>query len=130
LADALIDSDVLIDVLRASADAADWLAAHAEDHVLITSAINVFEIARGLNSERAVEAGLALLQEFAVLPLDLAAALEAASIDRELRRLGSPIDTGDLLIAGIARANSLVVITRNVRHIGRIGGLQVREPGA
>ena len=128
LADALIDSDVLIDVLKASGRMAAWLADYAEGHALITSAVNVFEIARGLNSERALEAGMALLLEFTILPLDSPAALEAASIDVELRRSGTPLDAGDLLIAGVARANDLAIVTRNVRHFRRAPGLEVVEP--
>lgn len=128
MADALIDSDVLIDVLKASGHMAAWLAEYAEGHALITSAVNVFEIGRGLNSERALEAGMALLQEFTILPLDSPAALEAASIDVELRRSGTPLDAGDLLIAGIARASNLGIITRNVRHFSRIPRLEVVVP--
>lgn len=128
MADALIDSDVLIDVLKASGHMAAWLAEYAEGHALITSAVNVFEIGRGLNSERALEAGMALLQEFTILPLDSPAALEAASIDVELRRSGTPLDAGDLLIAGIARFYNLALITRNVRHFRRIPGLALLDP--
>ncbi len=128
LADALIDSDVLIDVLKTSGRTAAWLAEYAKGHALVTSAVNVFEVARGLNSERALDAGMRLLQEFSILPLDSSAALEAGSIDLELRRSGTPLDAGDLLIAGIARANNLAVITRNVRHFERVGGLAVLDP--
>jgi predicted nucleic acid-binding protein len=130
LADALIDSDVLIDVLKTSGNAAAWLAEYARGHTLFTSAVNVVEIARGLNSERAIEAGMALLQEFTILPLDLPAELEAASIDVELRRSGTPPDAGDLLIAGVARSTNLAVVTRTVRHLGRVPGLEVLVPSA
>jgi len=128
LADALIDSDVLIDVLKMSGDTAAWLAEYGREHALFTSAVNVFEVARGFNSDRALEAGMSLLKEFLVLPLDSQAALEAASIDVELRRSGTPLDAGDLLIAGIARFNNLALITRNVRHFARIEGLEVAAP--
>lgn len=128
MADALIDSDVLIDVLKKSGNTAAWLAEYARGHTLFTSAVNVFEVARGMNSDRALEAGMALLREFSILPLDSPAALAAASIDAELRRSGTPLDAGDLLIAGVARANNIAVITRNVRHFGRVLGLEVVVP--
>lgn len=128
MADALIDSDVLIDVLKGRQSAAAWIAEYSRDNLLITSSVNVFELARGWDSDRATEAGMALLREFIILPLDTRAALEAAVIDTELRQRGTPLDAGDLLIAGMARANGLAVITRNVRHFGRIEGLEVVTP--
>lgn len=128
MADALIDSDVLIDVLKGRQSAAAWIAEYSRDNLLITSSVNVFELARGWDSDRATEAGMALLREFIILPLDTRAALEAAVIDTELRQRGTPLDAGDLLIAGMARANGLAVVTRNVRHFGRIEGLEVVTP--
>jgi len=128
VAGALIDSDVLIDVLKGRQSAAAWIAEYSRDNLLITSSVNVFELARGWDSDRATEAGMALLREFIILPLDTRAALEAAVIDTELRQRGTPLDAGDLLIAGMARANGLAVITRNVRHFGRIEGLEVVTP--
>lgn len=128
MAGALIDSDVLIDVLKGRQSAAAWIAEYSRDNLLITSSVNVFELARGWDSDRATEAGMALLREFIILPLDTRAALEAAMIDTELQQRGTPLDAGDLLIAGMARANGLAIITRNVRHFGRIEGLEVVTP--
>jgi tRNA(fMet)-specific endonuclease VapC len=71
---------------------------------------------------------MALLREFIILPLDTRAALEAAVIDTELRQRGTPLDAGDLLIAGIARASNLGIITRNVRYFSRIPRLEVVVP--
>jgi predicted nucleic acid-binding protein len=128
VADALIDSDVLIDVLKGRQSAAAWIAEYSRDNLLITSSVNVFELARGWDSDRATEAGMALLREFIILPLDTRAALEAAVIDTELRQRGTPLDAGDLLIAGIARASNLGIITRNVRYFSRIPRLEVVVP--
>mgnify|MGYP003547404744 FL=1 len=128
MAGALIDSDVLIDVLKGRQSAAAWIAEYSRDNLLITSSVNVFELARGWDSDRATEAGMALLREFIILPLDTRAALEAAMIDTELQQRGTPLDAGDLLIAGMARAHGLAIITRNVRHFGRIEGLEVVTP--
>jgi len=58
-------------------------------------------------------------------------ALEGSISDEEaeeLRRSGTPLDAGDLLIAGVARANNLAIITRNVRHFSRIDGLALLDP--
>ena len=50
-----------------------------------------------------------------ILSLDRAAAEAAASIRAQARRVGRTLDLGDALIAGIAKANNLAVVTRNVR---------------
>ena len=50
-----------------------------------------------------------------ILPLDRPAAESAALLRAEARRSGRTLDLGDALIAGIAKANDLSVVTRNVR---------------
>ncbi len=39
----------------------------------------------------------------------------------------NPLDDIDLLIAGIALANHLVLVTRNTRHFERINGLELAD---
>jgi tRNA(fMet)-specific endonuclease VapC len=129
LADALIDSDVLIDALKSRASG-EQLLKLSQTRELITSTVNVFEICRGLRTPEAAAAGRHLLSRFRILPFDEVAALRAAGIDLSLRRAGPRIEMGDVCIAGIALANSLAIITRNVRHFSRIEGLEILEPSA
>lgn len=128
MAGVLIDSDVLIDALRPRSASAEWLESYATNHELITSAINIFEVTRGLLTPAARESGMGFLDRFRVLHLTGDAALRAASIDRTLRAMGTPLDVGDLLVAGIALANSVAIMTRNVRHFSRIDGLEILDP--
>ena len=51
----------------------------------------------------------------------------AAEIRAEMERRGTPIGPYDLLIAGQALARDLVVVTRNTREFGRVGGLKVED---
>jgi tRNA(fMet)-specific endonuclease VapC len=44
-----------------------------------------------------------------------------------LREKGQPIDDIDLLIAGTAMANGLVVVTHNRKHFDRIMGLEIED---
>lgn len=53
---------------------------------------------------------------------DPPAAEKAARIRAQLEAQGSPIDT---LIAGIALAHGLCLVTRNTREFGRVPGLQL-----
>jgi predicted nucleic acid-binding protein len=126
LADALIDSDVLIDALKGRASGAQ-LVRLSQTRELITSTVNVFEVCRGLTTPEAATAGRHLFSRFRILPFDEVAALRAAGIDLSLRRAGARIEMGDVCIAGIALANSLAIITRNVRHFSRVPGLELIE---
>ena len=49
-----------------------------------------------------------------ILPLDAPAAEWAAQFRAQARRSGRVLDMGDALIAGIAKANVLVLATRNI----------------
>jgi tRNA(fMet)-specific endonuclease VapC len=69
----------------------------------------------------------AFLKPFEVLPFDQAAADEYARLRFELERVGRPIGERDLLIASIAVARRLVVVTHNVSEFGRLAGLIVED---
>lgn len=127
LADALVDSDILIDALR-HRSVGERLVKWSETRELITSTMNVFEVCRGLTTPEAWTAGRSLFSRFRILPFDEVAALRASAIDLELRRAGTRVDMGDVCIAGVALANSLAIVTRNVRHFSRIDGLEILEP--
>ena len=61
------------------------------------------------------------------LPLDYAAAQAAGKLRHALESVGTPIGTVDQLIAGIALANKLTVVTHNTREFSRVLGLQVED---
>ncbi|MBD2202712.1 type II toxin-antitoxin system VapC family toxin [Calothrix sp. FACHB-1219] len=65
--------------------------------------------------------------EFAVLPLDLQAAKIAGDIRARLNTLGTPIGGNDLLIAAIALANDLILVTHNTREFSRIDSLKYED---
>ena len=60
-----------------------------------------------------------------VLPLTEQSATISAEIYAELRKEGKPPDDIDLLIAGIAVANKLVLVTHNQGHFKRIKRLKI-----
>nr|VFJ75789.1 MAG: tRNA(fMet)-specific endonuclease VapC [Candidatus Kentron sp. FW] len=51
----------------------------------------------------------------------------SARIYAELRKAGKPLEDIDLLIAGVAVANNLVLITHNQSHFERIPGLEIED---
>ncbi len=125
MAGALVDSDVLVDVLRGAPGAEDKLANIANSLGLATSTVTVFELLRGARDATEVRKVFGVIEAFEVFPLDTPAAADAAEIWKVLKGAGTPIDTGDLLIAGIAIATGLRLVTRNVRDFGRVPGLDL-----
>jgi len=68
-----------------------------------------------------------LFAEFADLPLDRQAVKIAGNIRARLDALGTPIGANDLLIAAIALANDLILVTHNTREFSRIDGLKYED---
>lgn len=66
-------------------------------------------------------------QRFRVHAFDEASADAAARARAQLERLGTPIGNTDTLIAGIALAHQLTLVTRNTREFGRVDGLHVEN---
>lgn len=121
----LADSDVLIDLLnnRGSAKLDDEIAVQQ----VLTTTVTRFEILAGALTNWGTSQALALFDRVPQLSLDAAAADRAADVNRQLRLQGIRLATADTLIAGIALANDLPLLTRNRRHFDRIPGLVVEE---
>jgi tRNA(fMet)-specific endonuclease VapC len=62
-----------------------------------------------------------------VLPLTQGVADIAAEIYADMRKTGQPMDDIDLLIAGTAIANGLILVTHNRKHFERIVQLEVEN---
>jgi tRNA(fMet)-specific endonuclease VapC len=67
------------------------------------------------------------LKQFVSLPFDDAAHQHAAQIRADLAHAGTPIGPYDLLIASIALANGLILVTHNTGEFGRVAGLQIED---
>ena len=64
---------------------------------------------------------------FQSLPFDDSAAQQYGQIRATLERNGTPIGANDMLIAAIALAHDLTVVTRNVGEFSRVTGLRVED---
>jgi len=91
---------------------------------------NVYEILSGLRhieATRQIEQFLEFRLFNEVLPITLELASIAATHYAYLRRLGTPLDDMDLLIAGIAIENDMTLVTHNMKHFSRIPGLKLQD---
>lgn len=122
----LLDTDVLVDVLRNRGGARARMAAASPDDLRVSS-VAVAELACGARLAREpARADLAwrtLLEPIEVVPFDAAAAERHAELRLALR--SSPIGERDLMVAATAVAHGLVIVTRNLREFGRVPGLQL-----
>ncbi|NBJ90870.1 type II toxin-antitoxin system tRNA(fMet)-specific endonuclease VapC [Acutalibacter sp. 1XD8-36] len=95
------------------------------------SAITLAELEYGMkHSSDSVKNARALLRflfPLTILPFDSAAASEYGAIRAWLQELGTPIGPMDMLIAGHARAENMVLVTNNVREFKRVPGLKIEN---
>ena len=94
------------------------------------SIITYYEILSGLkhrDAHRKLDTFLAFTAKNTVLPLTQNAVTHAAEQYAALCKRGTPLDDIDLLIAGIALVNDLVMVTHNTEHFDRIEELEVEN---
>ena len=127
----LVDSDWLIDAFVGIPTAVNLLA-RLRGEGLAVSIISYGELFEGALGAPDPAPELARFRRFlgrlAVLPLDEPTMERFARIRAELRRRGQLIPDLDLLIAATAMHHDLTLLTRNVRHFGRIPELKLYEP--
>jgi len=68
----------------------------------------------------------ALLNQFSIWRYEQDEAMEFARLRVELRQLGKPIPIVDVMIAAIARANKLVLVTAD-QHFSVVRGIKVEN---
>lgn len=94
------------------------------------SLITYYEILSGLkhrDAKKQLNKFLAFSKLNRILALSEESVTISAKIYAELRKKGTPVDDIDLLIAGVARANNLVLITHNQKHFSKIEILELED---
>jgi len=127
----LIDTDILSLFFRNHSKVADRFASYLVQHKKINfSIITYYEIVSGLKHRDAYKK-MSQFLEFAsknsVFPLTEKSVTVSGEIYAELRKEGNPLDDIDLLIAGTAIVNNMVLITRNKHNFERIRKLEVEN---
>lgn len=128
----LLDTDALSEPVRRrpSSEFLRGLEAHANE--IAISSISVGEIVFGALRIPNGERYLTYLQDVVlprlpVLPVDVAVASRYGAIRSDLARVGRTVADLDLLIAATALTHGLAVVTRNVRHFGRIPKIELAD---
>jgi len=120
----VLDSDILIDYLRSKGPGHALLTALRERLMFRITAVTAFELALGASYARDPRPVDALLAA-PCLALNRASGIHAGKILRALRAVGDAIDVRDAMQAAICVEQSAPLVTRNLRHFGRVEDLTV-----
>lgn len=127
----LLDTNTCIRYLNGRSQAVfQRLDALPETDICVCSVVK-FELRYGALRSDFVEKTLAgqetFLSRFVSLPFDDRAQAHAAQIRADLAPKGKLIGPYDLLIAAIALANDLILVTHNTGEFGRVTGLKLED---
>ncbi|MCI0642827.1 MAG: type II toxin-antitoxin system VapC family toxin [Gemmataceae bacterium] len=108
------------------------LRLHAASDIVLCSVVVaelLFGVERSGPAQRAANLSLVtgLRQQYVSLPFDDAAAEESGRVRADLAAKGTPIGPNDLMIAAIALANNLTLVTHNTREFSRVPGLILED---
>jgi len=98
---------------------------------LCISTVTLMELFHGAEKSAFPERNLAVIEGLAarleVLNYDSKAAAHTGQLRAELEKQGRPIGAYDLMIAGHARSQGLIVVTNNTSKFARVAGLRVED---
>ena len=101
------------------------------DKGICISAITLAELEHGVEKSsfpaRNQVALLKFLSILSVLPFDAGAAVEYGRICAELQKKGTPSGTMDMMIAGHAKSENIIIVTNNTREFERVSGLIIEN---
>lgn len=126
----LLDTNTLIYAFKNEGNVGQRLLQHSRFDIAIPILV-VYELEVGILKSQAPQRRqqqLAQLLEWVkVFPMGLEEVRRAASIRAVLEQRGEQIGPIDVLIAGIALAQSAILVTRNAREFARVPGLRVED---
>ena len=128
----IVDTSFVIDLMNGTPEAVEkakqlW----KEKENLFVTTVTIFELWSGVTQSQKPEQEkrkiLGVLGSQLILELDEESAEEGGRIDGLLVREGLRIEPEDCMIAGIAKHHQETILTRNIKHFGRIKGLSVES---
>ena len=125
----ILDTDILSEFLRGNTKVLAKVDEHLKEFGFISlSIITYYEILNGLyykDAKKQMERFEEFVELNKVVPLTIRTVKLSANIQAELRKKGNEIGHTDTLIAGVAMAGDLQLITNNTDHFKRIKGLDL-----
>lgn len=127
----LLDTNVCIAVLRDRQSLATLrLAAHFKSDIVLCSIVKA-ELFYGIYKSGRLQRDwphlYSFFSQFASLPFDDAAAEIAGRLRAHLSSAGTSIGPNDLLIAAVALANNLTLVTHNTYEFSCVPGLTLED---
>ncbi|WP_114752516.1 type II toxin-antitoxin system VapC family toxin [Pleomorphovibrio marinus] len=127
----LIDTDIISYFLKGNEKVFLKFQEYLKDYDRINiSIITYYEIVSGLTFKNA-EKQLQIFEEFCFTSTIINLSVDSIKISAEIyanqRKKGEAVDDIDILIAGIAISNDLVLVTNNTKHFGKIDGLTIEN---
>ena len=125
----MLDTDILSEFLKGNSKVISKVDEHLKQFGFINlSIITYYEILNGLlykDAKKQLAKFEAFIELNRVIPLTLMTTKISAKIHAELRKNGAEIGHTDTLIAGIAIANKMQLVTNNIEHFKRIKELDI-----
>ena len=125
-----LDTNTLIYFFKGEGQVAERLLATQPTQIAVPAIVLYelyFGIAKSTSPKRRIEQLHEMMELVTVLEFCASSAKETANIRAVLEARGTPIGPIDNLIAGTARANNAVLVTRNEREFSRVEGLRVEN---
>jgi len=124
----LLDTDVLIDCLRGTPGALDWLTRNASTSFQVPGIV-AMELLAGCRSQSDLQRVQAFLSAFDIVWPEAAEFAHAYALMVQYR-LVSALSIPDCLVAAVALSRSARLYTFNLRHFQIVAGLDTQEPYA
>ncbi len=127
----LLDTDICIAFLRKRESSVRQHLAVLDHSTIALCSIVKAELWYGAEKSARLQQNLGSLREFFAsfysLPFDDRAAEQYGRLRADLEKQGTPIGPNDLMIAAIAHANGITLVTRNTREFSRVANLQTED---
>ena len=125
----ILDTSAIIDIIRGDSSVIKKVGELENKNIpLSTTSISVFEIWQGtkdIKDEMKKGKIEMLIESIGRFSFDIEAAKEAGMIHASLSKAGEMIEPEDSMIAGIALIHNEIILTKNIKHFGRIENLKI-----
>ncbi|MDK1670051.1 type II toxin-antitoxin system VapC family toxin [Moraxella osloensis] len=126
----LLDTNTLIYYFKGLGNVKERLLVCQPSEIVLSSVV-YYELQVGILKSTSPQkriAQLAILKnQVSWVDFDEKSAEATAQVRVDLERIGKPIGSHDVQIAGMAVANDLILITHNTREFSRVNGLKLED---